>query len=282
MPPFEPSSLENILNGKNLDLSCNSEAKADINQKLTPESILRELGGTQPAAKNATERQVPPESSSAETAVEPKVEQPSDEFTPESESTQFDGQPIRQPEEIQSSELSAILSSIGHLEQNVTSIADSSAKMASEVREMHKLYHNEFANRLKSMQEELERYHEIDKGRLFDGILSEVSKLYSDNESVLDDITDANVKKRFYYMLMDIMQILETYGVIKQKSSPGEKRNTRYCQVVERVATNNLDLHDTVIQSHNAGFFIENRVLIKELVDIYRYSEKADEKSAEL
>lgn len=172
-----------------------------------------------------------------------------------------------------------IQASINSVEQNVRVIADSSVKATAEVRELHKLYHNEYASRLKSMQDELERYREVDKGRIFDGILGEVAKLYSDYESLVEDVADEKVKKRIRYMLEDIVQILQANGVFKQKSDPGDKRNTRYCQVIERIPTNVPEQHDTVAKSRGTGFYIENRSLIKEPMDIYLYSETAEDKS---
>jgi len=172
--------------------------------------------------------------------------------------------------------LNQIKSSLDHLTSCVEGIADSSVKTAGEVREIHKLYHGEFAGRLKSMQEELERYHEIDRGRIFDGILTELAKLYSDNSQTVNDITDEKIKKRLRYMFLDMLQILESKGVSKQESKPGDKRNTRHCQVVERIQTDKPELHDTVVLSRSTGFYVENRSLVKEMVDIYLYSEKAD------
>jgi hypothetical protein len=177
---------------------------------------------------------------------------------------------------------SAFQATIGNVEQNVRVLADSSVKITGEIREMHKLYHNEYASRLKSMQDELERYREIDKGRIFDGILGEVAKLYSDYESLVDDVAEEKLKKRIRYMLDDIVQILQANGVLKQKSKPGDKRNTRHCLVIERIPTANQELHDTVSKSRGTGFYIENRSLIKEPVDIYLYSETAEDKSAQI
>lgn len=177
--------------------------------------------------------------------------------------------------------LEAIQIGIEHLEQEIKTIAESSSKTAGEIREMHKLYHNEFANRLKSMQDELEHYREMDRGRAFDGILGEVAKLYTDNESVLNEIKDEKIKKRIQYMFLDITQILEANGVVRQKSNPGDKRNTKHCQVLERIPTDNPDLHDTIAHSRSTGFYIDNRPLIKELVDIYLFTEKSADKSAE-
>lgn len=170
--------------------------------------------------------------------------------------------------------LQAVQTGIERLAGELKTIAESSGKTAGEIREMHKLYHNEFANRLKSMQEELDRYHEMEKGRVLDGILGELARLYSAYESLPEEITDEKVKKRTHYMFEDILQILEANGVSRLKSSQGDKRNTRHCQVVERIPVEDPDLHDTVKLSHSTGFYVENRSLVKELVDIYLFADK--------
>jgi molecular chaperone GrpE (heat shock protein) len=171
-------------------------------------------------------------------------------------------------------ELKTLQSDIEQLQQNITTIADSSSKTVGEIRELHKLYHNEFASRLKTMQEELDRYHEIDKGRFFDGILGDIAKLYCDYESVIETITDDKASKRIKYLFLDIIQILEANGVYKQKSQPGDKRNPRHCQVVERIPTHDPEQHDRVVLSRSTGFTVENRTLAKELVDVYLFTEK--------
>ena len=76
-------------------------------------------------------------------------------------------------------------------------------------------------------------------------------------------------------MLLDILDLLEEYGVQRLKSNPGDKRNTRHCQVLERIPTEDPALHDTIVASHNSGFYMENRTIIKEMVDIYLYERPA-------
>jgi hypothetical protein len=126
------------------------------------------------------------------------------------------------------------------------------------------------------MQEELECYRERDKGRAFDEILGEIAKIYINNEAVIDVIVDVKIKKQVSYMFMDIIQILEANGVHRQKSNIGDKRNTRYCQIIERIPTDNPDLHDTISLSRSTGFYIEGRSLVKELVDIFLFIDKID------
>jgi len=308
MSPHEPPPSEDILRGEDIDTSGNLEANSDSNeansdsnaagtdingadtetsQSLVPESTQEGTNespnASEPEQSNQTK--APESEQTGQTSV-PESEQTNQTTVPEPGTAVAESDmPILGGSDKQSTDdftaLVEIQTSMGQIEHKLKDIAETSAKTVGEVREMHKLYHNEFANRLKSMQEELEQYREIDRGRIYDGILGEIAKLYSDNESVIDDIAEAKVAKKINYMLMDIVQILEANGVHRQKSSIGDQRNVRFCQVVERIPTDNPSLHDTVAKSRSTGFYKENRALIKELVDIYLYFEKTDEQSGE-
>lgn len=293
MAQFEPLPIGDILKGIDSESYSDPTVNPGTDALPTKEDILSELrggqgkqpgdqiqsqgGGNCPRPRQAeplvdTEEFVEtPTGEIAETV--PSVDVSAERETPS---------PVSSSSIVSAEDLVDIQAGIASINQNVSTLADSSIKITGEVREMHKLYHNEYASRLKSMQDELERYREIDKGRIFDGILGEVAKLYSDYESVVDDVTDEKVKKRIRYMLEDIIQILQANGVQKQKSNCGDKRNTRHCQVIERIPTSDPEQHDTVAKSRGTGFYIENRSLIKEPVDIYLYSEAAEEKSDQI
>ena len=131
------------------------------------------------------------------------------------------------------------------------------------------------------MQDELDVYHKTDRGQAFDGILSAIARIYSNNETLVDEISDSKTQKHVKYMLLDILDLLEEYGVQRLKSCPGDKRNARHCQVLERIPTDDPTLHDTVVVSHNSGFYMENRTIIKELVDIYLYERPAHAEAKE-
>jgi len=168
--------------------------------------------------------------------------------------------------------LDAFDTSLTQIERGIGELAGSQAAVATEMREIRKLYHTEFAGRLAAMQTELDRYHEADRGRLFDDILTALAKLYTDHEPLRGDIVDPTLAKRISYLFLDWADLLTSHGVGAQKSQPGGKRNPRYCQVVERVPTDDPALHDTVARSRSTGFYIENRPLVKELVDVYIYT----------
>lgn len=159
------------------------------------------------------------------------------------------------------------------IKEELASQGKNIAKISAEIWEMHKLYHNEFAGRLKNMQQELEQYHEIDRGRAFDDILREVARIYCNNEILLNVEANESVKKQIRYLFMDLEQLLELNGVMMQKSKPGDKRNNKFCQIVNRIETDDTDKHDTVVISKGTGFATEKRPLIKELIDVYIYQD---------
>lgn len=163
------------------------------------------------------------------------------------------------------------------IDGRLESITETEQRLFSEVREMHKLYHSEFAGRLKAMQDELEQYRKIDKGRAYDDILAAIARIYGNNETLADEVAEPKAKKSIRYMLMDIEDLLGVYGMEKLRSEPGEKRNPRHCQILGRIPTNDSAKHDTVAKSYNSGFYIGNRTVIKEVVDIFSYESQAVE-----
>lgn len=176
--------------------------------------------------------------------------------------------PTQESEEGSHSELLAEMERMG------SAVSKTMSGIASELHELHRLYHNEFAGRLKSMQNELDRYHDADRGNTFDGILGAIARIYANNESLVDEISDPKTRKNIKYMLLDLSDLLEEYGVSMLKSEVGDKRNVRHCQIVERIPTDDPELHDTIAASHGTGFYKGNRTIIKELVDVYFFDRK--------
>ncbi len=151
-----------------------------------------------------------------------------------------------------------------------TSLENLSDKLFSEIREIHKVCQNFIAGSLRDAEAELDQYHEIDRGRAFDDVLSSIAEIYIDYEDLPDSIEDENLRKRVNYILLDILQVLESYGVKKQKSIDGEERNLRLTKVIDYVETDNFDLHGKIAASRRTGFGRANNALVKELVSIYK------------
>ena len=90
------------------------------------------------------------------------------------------------------------------IDERLQNIEDTERRLFSEVREMHKLYHSEFAGRLKTMQDELEQYRKVEKGRVYDDILAAIARIYGNNETLEEEVADPKAKKSIRYMLLDI------------------------------------------------------------------------------
>ncbi len=174
-----------------------------------------------------------------------------------------------------------ILEALGVLAQDQKSMSIFAQKIADDVRGMHKLYHNEYVGRLRDMQEELDKYHEIDREKVFDDILKEIAQIYCNNEMLLSMSEDTKVSKAIHNLFKDIEQFLDDHGVFIQKSAVGDKRS-RFCQVAERIPTEDEGLHDTVAASRATGFSTEKRAIIKEVVDVYIYKEPAEPRKEEV
>ena len=150
-------------------------------------------------------------------------------------------------------------------------LVDETKETTSEVKAVRRLYHNNYAKQLSSMQAELDDYHKIDKGRVYEPILRDIAHVVVNSYFVVDSIADEKVRRSFAYVIDELIQTLDDYGAHMQRSEPGEKRNPHYCQIIHKIPTNDPSLHDTIKESHAIGFYVENRPLIREQVDVYAY-----------
>lgn len=158
----------------------------------------------------------------------------------------------------------------------VTVLSDSSKNIEAELRQMHKLYHNEFRTMLDSMEKEQKHYRNVNEGKVFDGILSELAKLYAENIEILHEITDGDAKTRLGYLFEDLLQILGSHGVSIHQSKVNEPRNSLFTQLREKIETDKKELHGMVSKSHGIALHKENQAFTKERVDVYIYNEKKE------
>lgn len=140
----------------------------------------------------------------------------------------------------------------------------------TELREIHRICQNFQAGRMRDAESELEKYHEIDRGRAFDDILRDVARIYVDHESLPATIEDEALRKKVNNILLDVLQVLEGYGVHLQRSSQGSERKLRLTHVVGYEDTEDPELHGKIAASVQAGFCRENLAVMQELVKIYR------------
>lgn len=139
-----------------------------------------------------------------------------------------------------------------------------------ELRDIHRICQNFQAGRMRAAESELEKYHEIDRGRVFDDIFRDVARIYVDHESLPLSIEDEALRKRVNNILLDVLQLLEGYGVRPQKSEQGSERKLRLTHVVGYEETDDPELHGKIAASVQTGFYRENSAVMQELVKIYR------------
>ena len=97
--------------------------------------------------------------------------------------------------------------------------------------EIHKVCQNFIAVSLRDAETEFDQYHEIDRGRAFNDVLSSIAGIYIGYEDLPDTIEDEKIRKWVTYLLLDILQVLESYWVKIQKSNEGDERNLRLTKV---------------------------------------------------
>lgn len=158
-------------------------------------------------------------------------------------------------------------------EEEIYDIEKYSGKVFYELREIHKLCQNFYAGRMHAAEQELEKYHDIESGRAFDSILKQIAQIYVNNENLPEKIEDAKASRKVSYILLDLLQILEEYGIHPHKSSEGDKIS-RFMSSVGYVETDDPDKNGTVAQSVQTGFYKENSPLMRELVTLYRKEDK--------
>lgn len=172
------------------------------------------------------------------------------------------------------------------------SIKENEASLDTEIGELRGLYHEEFAGRLRSMQAELDHYHDLDKGRVYDGILADIARIYDNYENLPveleaipedvrngSDLTSVRQICRqiedVHYLLSDLRDLLIQYGAAPIRSEPGAMRDLQHTQIIQRVPTDDPARHLTIAQSYNTGFRIDKRTIIKEQVSVYQYQAPA-------
>lgn len=191
------------------------------------------------------------------------------------------------------SELEGIKESEASLQTVITSeldgIKEAEVSLRTEIGALHSLYHEEFAGRLRSMQAELDHYHDLDKGRAYDGILADIARIYDNYENLpeeleailedtqndADQVSDRQICEDVRYLLSDLMDLIIQYGATPIRSKPGETRDLQHTQIIQRIPTDDPARHLTVAQSYNTGFRIGQRTIIKEQVNVYQYKAPA-------
>ena len=159
--------------------------------------------------------------------------------------------------------------------QQIADLTQELSLYRTELRELRKLYHNYYASVLTKREEELEHYHAIEKSTIHDDLLRELAAIYAGNLSLCDRVDDAQIAKQLRNMFSDLLQLMESFEAEQHLSQTGDPRSPRYCRIIHKVPTDDPELNDKVAKSLSPGFYIKNRPLIKEDIDVYVYRKEA-------
>ena len=142
-----------------------------------------------------------------------------------------------------------------------------------ELSNMHKNYHNGFDDIIRKQQKEIDKFREGLIDSKFDFILGEIARIHGDYSGGESDDFD-KLKKRYFYILDELLQFLHENKVEDYKTEIGQKYSPRYCKVIGKEFTGEIEKNGVVIESRNTGFFRDKIVLVPERVKIYVYDEK--------
>jgi molecular chaperone GrpE (heat shock protein) len=125
--------------------------------------------------------------------------------------------------------------------------------------------------------EELERHRKGLYLQLLDPLLIALARIYIDylgNVERLnaEQLEDQRLKNNFSNMFDEILQILEENDVKTHVTKAGEKWSPKFCKIGKKTPAAEKEQHGTVIQSISPGFYIDNRVLMPESVDVYIFT----------
>jgi hypothetical protein len=140
---------------------------------------------------------------------------------------------------------------------------------------MHRDYHNGFANVIANMQKELEEHRKGIKKEVAKSYIAFLAQLYSENFSIISQEQGDKREKRIKGLFEDILEYLNQNGVDEYNSPKDMPYSRRFCKVANKIPTPDAKLHGFVKESRNVGFHIGNEVIVPESIFIYVKSDSA-------
>ena len=134
-----------------------------------------------------------------------------------------------------------------------------------------------FQNQVRQgMQKELETLKEQQRGEQFTPILKSVATVCVEYRKILSDETVPKRLRRTLGLMFDELEdILSEYDAEVFSSAIGEQRRPLLTKIVNTVATNDKNLHNTIARSRRPGVIRNGRPLYREFVDVYVFDGNA-------
>ncbi len=140
-----------------------------------------------------------------------------------------------------------------------------------------------FQNQVRlGMQQELDVLKEQQRGEQFTPILRSIAAVCVEYRKLLADETIPRRARRTLKLMFDeLEEILSEYDAEVFTSAVGEIRRPLLTKIVNTIATDNKNLHNTVVQSRRPGVMRNGHPLYREFVDVYVYDATAGIKKSE-
>ena len=128
------------------------------------------------------------------------------------------------------------------------------------------------------MYNELESLKENQRGEQFTPILKAIATVCVEYRTLLADETISEKGRRTLQLLFDELEdILAEYDAEIFHSQKGEQRKPLLTKIINTIATNDRNLHNTIAKSRRAGVIRNGRPLYREFVDVYVFDSSLEE-----
>jgi len=215
----------------------------------------------------------------AESEAEEPAQEPESQAEPEPDITEAP-EPVQEPRSEPEPQPDETLQMMQQMDSRLNGMCAAEQMLVREVQALHKLMQNEVSGRIGSMNAEIERCRKQESGAVYDGILRSIAQIYCDFETLPEETDDPKLKKNLRFLLTELEELLEAYGVCSYRSKPGDKRKPEYCKSRNFIPTDDPSQSEIVVKSHGPCFYIGKRVLIREEIDVYRYTAPAADEPA--
>ena len=138
-----------------------------------------------------------------------------------------------------------------------------------------------FQNQVRQgMQNELVALKEQQRGEQFTPLLKEIAAVCVEYRSLLNEESISDNVKRTLQLLFDQLEdILADYGAELSTSQIGEVRKPLLTKIINTIATDDSNKHNTIVKSRRPGVVRNGHPLYREYVDVYVYDPSLSAKS---
>ena len=182
-------------------------------------------------------------------------------------------------EENENNDLS-LNNSIHRLTELVAELVDKQDKNSRQLTQVLRENIN-FQNQVRQgMQNELVELKEQQRGEQFTPLLKEIAAVCVEYRSLLNEESISDNVKRTLQLLFDQLEdILADYGAELSTSQVGEVRKPLLTKIINTIATDDSNKHNTIVKSRRPGVVRNGHSLYREYVDVYVYDPSLTAKS---